>query len=55
MVRFGLNWYPHTHIKIQNNITYVLNVDTSGSPIPRTAGVNNADLSSFLTQVQVDF
>ncbi|SCY47346.1 OprO/OprP family phosphate-selective porin [Nitrosospira sp. Nsp13] len=55
MVRFGLNWYPHTHVKIQNNITYVLNVDTSGSPIPRTAGFNNADLSSFLTQVQVDF
>lgn len=55
MVRFGLNWYLHTHVKIQNNITYVLNVDTSGSPIPRTAGFNNADLSSFLTQVQVDF
>jgi phosphate-selective porin OprO/OprP len=55
MFRFGLNWYPHTHVKVQNNITYVLNVDTSGSPIPRTAGFNNADLSSFLTQVQVDF
>jgi phosphate-selective porin OprO/OprP len=55
MVRFALNWYPHTHVKVQNNITYVLNVDTSGSPIPRTAGFNNADLASFLTQVQVDF
>jgi phosphate-selective porin OprO and OprP len=55
MVRVGLNWYPHPNIKIQNNVTYVLNVDTSGSPIPRTAGFNNANLSSFLTQVQVDF
>jgi phosphate-selective porin OprO/OprP len=55
MVRFGLNWYPHTHIKIQNNITHVLNINTDGSPIARTAGFNNADLSSFLTQVQVDF
>jgi phosphate-selective porin OprO/OprP len=55
MIRFALNWYPHTHIKIQNNITHVLNVNTDGAPIARTAGFNNADLSSFLTQVQVDF
>lgn len=55
MVRFALNWYPYSHVKIQNNITYVLDVNTSGSTIPRTAGFNNADLSSFLTQVQVDF
>lgn len=55
MVRFGLNWYPYSHVKIQNNITYVLDVNTDGSTIARTAGFNNADLSSFLTQVQVDF
>ncbi len=55
MVRFALNWYPHPNVKIQNNVTHVLNVDTSGSTIPRTQGFNNAHLSSFLTQVQVDF
>jgi phosphate-selective porin OprO and OprP len=55
MFRFALNWYPHPNIKIQNNVTHVLNVDTSGSPIPRTAGFNNANVSSFLTQVQMDF
>lgn len=55
MVRFALNWYPYSHVKIQNNITYVLDVNTAGSTIPRTAGFNNADLASFLTQVQVDF
>jgi phosphate-selective porin OprO/OprP len=55
MVRFALNWYPHPNVKIQNNVTHVLNVDTSGSAIPRTAGFNGAHLSSFLTQVQVDF
>jgi phosphate-selective porin OprO/OprP len=55
MVRFALNWYPHSHVKVQNNIIHVLNVDTSGSPIARTAGFHNADLSAFLTQVQVDF
>lgn len=55
MFRFALNWYPHPNIKIQNNVTHVLNVDTSGSSIPRTAGFNNANVSSFLTQIQVDF
>ncbi|SFW28148.1 OprO/OprP family phosphate-selective porin [Nitrosovibrio sp. Nv17] len=55
MLRFALNWYPYSHVKIQNNITYVLNVDTTGSPSPRAAAFNNADLSSFLTQIQVDF
>jgi phosphate-selective porin OprO/OprP len=55
MVRFALNWYPHPNVKIQNNVIHVLNVDTSGSAIPRTAGFDGAHLSSFLTQVQVDF
>ncbi len=55
MVRFALNWYPHPNIKIQNNIIHVLNVDTAGSAIPRTAGFHNAELSAFLTQVQVEF
>lgn len=55
MVRFGLNWYPHSHVKIQNNIIHVLNINTEGSTIPRTAGFNNGELSAFLTQVQVDF
>lgn len=55
MVRFALNWYPHPNIKIQNNIIHMLNVDTAGSAIPRTAGFHNADLSAFLTQAQVEF
>src|SRR5687768_3373372 len=55
MVRFAINWYPHPNIKIQNNIVHMLNVDTAGSAIPRTAGFHNADLSAFLTQAQVEF
>ena len=30
LVRFALNWYPHPLFKIQNNIIYTLNIDTSG-------------------------
>jgi phosphate-selective porin OprO/OprP len=55
MVRFALNWYPHPNVKLQNNIIYTLNVDTSGSQIPRTAGFNNAELAAWLTQLQFDF
>jgi phosphate-selective porin OprO/OprP len=55
MVRFALNWYPHTHIKVQNNIIHVLDINTEGVANARSAGFNNANVSAFLTQVQVDF
>jgi phosphate-selective porin OprO/OprP len=55
MVRVALNWYPHPNVKLQNNIIYTLDVDTSGSPIARTAGFNNAELAAWLTQLQFDF
>ncbi len=55
MFRFALNWYPHPNIKWQNNIVTTLNIDTSGSTIPRTAGFNDGQISAWLSQVQVDF
>lgn len=66
MVRFGLNWYPHSNIKIQSNIVHVLNINTAATPTAngngfaggagaRTNGFNDANITSFLTQVTVDF
>lgn len=66
MVRFGLNWYPHSNVKFQSNIIYMLNINTAGTPITNTDGYsggagarangwNNGDLGAFLTQVTVDF
>ncbi|MBP6056807.1 MAG: porin [Nitrosomonas sp.] len=66
MVRFGLNWYPHSNVKFQTNIIHMLNINTAGTPTTntdgyaggagaRTHGWNNGDLSAFLTQVTVDF
>jgi len=66
MVRFGLNWYPHSNVKFQTNIVHMLNINTAGTPTTntdgysggagaRTHGWNNADFSAFLTQVTVDF
>ncbi len=67
MARIGLNWYPHSNVKWQANIQHVLNVNTSGTPRneagtgysggagARTNGFHNADLTVFMTQLQVDF
>lgn len=66
MVRIGLNWYLHPNVKWQFNVAHVLNVNTAGTPTTNTNGYsggagartnafNNADLSVFLSQVQVDF
>ncbi len=66
LVRFGLNWYPHSNVKWQANVIHVLDVNTLRTPTAngngyaggagaRTNAFNNADLSIFMTQVQVDF
>lgn len=66
MVRMALNWYPHPNLKWQANIAHVLNINTAGTPTTntngysggagaRTNGFHNADLTVFMTQLQVDF
>ncbi len=66
MVRFGLNWYPHSNVKFQANVIHVLDINTARTPITntdgysggagaRTNGWNNGDLSAFLTQWTIDF
>jgi phosphate-selective porin OprO/OprP len=66
MFRFGLNWYPHSNVKLQNNIVYLIDIDTSGTPITntngysggagaRTRGWDNGDFAAFLSQITVDF
>ena len=67
MARMGLNWYPHSNVKWQANIQHILDVNTAGTPRnepgtgysggagARTNGMNNADMTFFVTQLQVDF
>ena len=71
MARLGLNWYPHSNVKWQANIQHLLSVNTAGTPTAdnstgspngyssgagaRTNSFNNADLTVFMTQLQVDF
>ena len=66
MLRFGLNWYPHSNVKFQANVVHMLDINTARTPITntegysggagaRTNGWNNADFSAFLTQWTIDF
>ena len=66
MVRMGLNWYPHSNVKFQSNIIYMLGINTAGTPTTntngysggagaRTNGWNDGDFASFLTQATIDF
>ena len=67
MARMGLNWYPHSNVKWQANIQHILDVNTAGTPRneagtgygggagARTNAMNNADMTFFVTQLQVDF
>lgn len=66
MVRMGLNWHPHSNVKFQSNIIYMLGINTAGTPTTntngysggagaRTHGWNDGDFASFLTQATIDF
>lgn len=60
MARMAVNWYPHSNVKWQANIQHVLDVNSAdargGAPGgARSRGFHNADLTVFMTQLQVDF
>jgi phosphate-selective porin OprO/OprP len=55
LIRFGLNWYPHSHIRVMTNYVHVLDINTAGVADRRSAGFNNANLDMWLTRFQVDF
>lgn len=66
MIRFGLNWYPHSNVKFQTNIVHALDINITSTPVTntngysggagaRTHGWNNGDFSAILTQWTVDF
>jgi phosphate-selective porin OprO/OprP len=55
LIRFGLNWYPHSNIRVMTNYVHVLDINTAGVADRRSAGFNNANLDMWLTRIQVDF
>ncbi|MCB1975759.1 MAG: porin [Nitrosomonas sp.] len=65
MIRFALNWYPHSHVRVMSNLVHVLNINTAnvvnfnaaGDAVAnhRSQGFDDANITAFLTRVQVDF
>ncbi len=66
MIRFGLNWYPHSNVKFQANVVHMLDINTARTPMgntggysggagARTHGWDNGNFSAFLTQWTIDF
>ena len=55
MARMAVNWYPHSNVKWQANIQHVLDVNSADASRARSRGFHNADLTVFMTQLQVDF
>ena len=64
-VKFGLNWYPHSHVRIMADYVHALNIDTAnartstGVAAPTAAAAqrawNNASLDMIETRVQLDW
>jgi len=59
-VKFGLNWYPISHVRVMGNFIHVLNINTldnnaGGAGQARSRSFNNANLDMLEFRTQVDF
>ena len=64
-VKFGLNWYPHSHVRVMANYVHALNIDTAmvststGTAAPAASASqrawNDASLDVVETRVQLDW
>ena len=66
VVKGGINWYPHSHLKVMANYLHPMNIDTAGQQGYKQGGTpantttqgeafNGASLDMFETRVQVDW
>jgi phosphate-selective porin OprO/OprP len=60
MLRLGVNWYPHSNVKLQTNFQHVLGIKVadsgaSGYSGRRSEAWSDGNLDVFMTQLAVDF
>ncbi|HEY8037168.1 MAG TPA: porin [Methylobacter sp.] len=53
--KFGVNWYPNSHVRVMANYIHALDINTSGVADARARAFNNVDLDIIETRVQLDW
>jgi phosphate-selective porin OprO/OprP len=53
--KFGINWYPNSHVRVMGNYIHVLDINTLGVSSTRSQGFNNAGLDMIETRIQLDW
>jgi phosphate-selective porin OprO/OprP len=53
--KFGVNWYPNSHVRVMANYVHALDINTTGVASTTSAAFNNADLDVLETRVQLDW
>ncbi|MEC4748189.1 porin [Methylomicrobium sp. Wu6] len=53
--KFGINWYPNSHMRVMANYIHALDINTGNAPTTTGRAFNNADLDILETRVQVDW
>ena len=54
-VKFGINWYPHSHLRVMTDYVHVLNINTSGVTNTTSKAWNDSSLDMVETRFQVDW
>ncbi|HEY5138447.1 MAG TPA: porin, partial [Methylococcales bacterium] len=54
-VKFGLNWYPNSHLRVMADYIHVLDINTYNAATALGKAWNNASLDMIETRVQVDW
>ena len=54
-VKFGLNWYPHSHLRVMTDYVHVLDINTVSVSNSTSKAWNDASLDMVETRFQVDW
>ena len=54
-VKFGLNWYPHSHLRVMTDYVHVLDINTASVSNSTSKAWNDASLDMVETRFQVDW